>query len=482
MAKPVDPSDVPAPLSTRGRLNGWKEIAAYLNKGVRTVQRWEKELGLPVRRMGTGRAEIVFAVAAEIDAWRRGAEKAADYQVRPGEEDDTGPREVSPHPASDAADPQPVGDAPSPDHARPPRLLRFLVIAIAIVAVAAVALGVAAWWKAAGGGEPFEVRVERGGLRVYDESSTLLWEHRFELPLRETPEARADRRAGGAVIVDDLDGDGHREVLFATGAESMDFPHGLYCFDRRGVVRFRHRPQRGVTFGGIPCPGPWLPTLVTVTDEGGGRKAVWVVSVDRDQFPSVLEKVDANGTLLGEFWHPGIITCVKPATFGGRPVMLLGASNNEFRGAALAVVDRASPTGTAPAVLPKFTCRGCPAGKPTAYLVLPGGRVEEVQDNNTGVADIVHNDQGVLTVVVRHSLGFSRVGRGQGDMLGHTSYILSPELHPVSAQHQPDYRVLHNEAFRRGLFDHAFGEADDAALFPLRRWNETGFDLVWPSS
>jgi len=26
-------------------LNSWKEIAAYLNRGVRTVQRWETERG-----------------------------------------------------------------------------------------------------------------------------------------------------------------------------------------------------------------------------------------------------------------------------------------------------------------------------------------------------------------------------------------------------------------------------------------------------
>ena len=31
-------------------LNGWKEIANYLGKGVRTVQRYERTLALPVRR------------------------------------------------------------------------------------------------------------------------------------------------------------------------------------------------------------------------------------------------------------------------------------------------------------------------------------------------------------------------------------------------------------------------------------------------
>lgn len=31
-------------------LNSWKEVATYLGRGIRTVQRWERELGLPIRR------------------------------------------------------------------------------------------------------------------------------------------------------------------------------------------------------------------------------------------------------------------------------------------------------------------------------------------------------------------------------------------------------------------------------------------------
>lgn len=31
-------------------LDSWKEIATYLDKAVRTVQRWEKQEGLPVHR------------------------------------------------------------------------------------------------------------------------------------------------------------------------------------------------------------------------------------------------------------------------------------------------------------------------------------------------------------------------------------------------------------------------------------------------
>jgi hypothetical protein len=52
-------------------LNSWKEIATYLGRGVRTVQRWESELRLPVHRMGKSDRSPVFAFRAEVDGWLR---------------------------------------------------------------------------------------------------------------------------------------------------------------------------------------------------------------------------------------------------------------------------------------------------------------------------------------------------------------------------------------------------------------------------
>lgn len=52
------------------RLESWKEIAAYLNRGVRTVQRWEKREGLPVYRHRHDKRGTVHAFRTEIDAWR----------------------------------------------------------------------------------------------------------------------------------------------------------------------------------------------------------------------------------------------------------------------------------------------------------------------------------------------------------------------------------------------------------------------------
>ena len=62
-------------MSGTGRLDSWKEIASYLRRGVRTAQRWERDAGLPVRRV-TADGGAVYAFQSDIDAWwqRRGVD------------------------------------------------------------------------------------------------------------------------------------------------------------------------------------------------------------------------------------------------------------------------------------------------------------------------------------------------------------------------------------------------------------------------
>jgi hypothetical protein len=50
-------------------LNSWKEIAAYVGRGVRTVQRWETQLGLPVHRPAGKDHSAVLAFSSELDEW-----------------------------------------------------------------------------------------------------------------------------------------------------------------------------------------------------------------------------------------------------------------------------------------------------------------------------------------------------------------------------------------------------------------------------
>lgn len=69
--RPPDSAVTDRPASDR--LETWGEIAAYLGREIRTVQRWEKAMGLPVRRLGAGPDKLsrVFALKHELDVWWR---------------------------------------------------------------------------------------------------------------------------------------------------------------------------------------------------------------------------------------------------------------------------------------------------------------------------------------------------------------------------------------------------------------------------
>jgi hypothetical protein len=111
-----------APPGPEDRLDSWKEIAGYLKRGVRTVQRWEQASGLPVHRLDLDRRGSVYAYKQELDAWW-------DRRRRPGSEETT---ELS---ASETATDQPlyaVLAAPRPRN----RLWLIIAIAAGLLALA----------------------------------------------------------------------------------------------------------------------------------------------------------------------------------------------------------------------------------------------------------------------------------------------------------------------------------------------------------
>jgi hypothetical protein len=50
-------------------LRSWQEIANYLHRGIRTVQRWEGKFGMPVHRFGSAQRSAVVAFPQELDIW-----------------------------------------------------------------------------------------------------------------------------------------------------------------------------------------------------------------------------------------------------------------------------------------------------------------------------------------------------------------------------------------------------------------------------
>lgn len=70
-------------------LSGWKDIATYLNKGVRTVQRYERFMALPVRHPSGRSKGGVIATKAELDAWVAASPLRKTYRLHHGQAGET---------------------------------------------------------------------------------------------------------------------------------------------------------------------------------------------------------------------------------------------------------------------------------------------------------------------------------------------------------------------------------------------------------
>jgi TolB-like protein/Tfp pilus assembly protein PilF len=105
---PSAPGRLAEPPPNEPRLESWGEIAAYLRRDIRTVQRWERSHGLPVRRLVIGKQGQVYAYRSELDAWQRsrqpGFEDPSSLQAAPS------PQEPPEVPPADAEDDSPQQD------------------------------------------------------------------------------------------------------------------------------------------------------------------------------------------------------------------------------------------------------------------------------------------------------------------------------------------------------------------------------------
>jgi TolB-like protein len=78
---PSNGGETPAPGAGPGqRLDSWKEIAGYLKRHVTTVQRWERQEGLPVHRHVHDKLGSVYAYTFELDDWWGNRAEKVEYE------------------------------------------------------------------------------------------------------------------------------------------------------------------------------------------------------------------------------------------------------------------------------------------------------------------------------------------------------------------------------------------------------------------
>lgn len=126
------------------RFDSWKEIAAYLKREVRTVQRWEKSEGLPIRRHQHQKQGSVFAYKSELDAWRTDRQSVIDAPD-PSEAseplDRAEPAVVEEDSETDGQAQAEVAEGSGASPAAPPGAPRGRIVAAAIVFVVLCGVG-----------------------------------------------------------------------------------------------------------------------------------------------------------------------------------------------------------------------------------------------------------------------------------------------------------------------------------------------------
>jgi Tol biopolymer transport system component len=120
-----------SPEAPPGRLDSWKEIAAYLRRDVTTVQRWEKREGMPVHRHRHDKLGSVYAFRAELDEWARRRRIAVD-----------GPEGAEPAAAGGDADRAAAGTGGAAGATKRSRV----ILASGVVAALALAAALV-WWR-----------------------------------------------------------------------------------------------------------------------------------------------------------------------------------------------------------------------------------------------------------------------------------------------------------------------------------------------
>jgi len=121
------------PSNGRRRLDSWKEIAAFFGRDERTVNRWEKELALPVHRL-PGTKGRVYAYADELIAWSAGSRNGNGAALEPSGR----PASEVPPVAGPQVNGPSVGAVATPSRGRYRSAIR--VLAAAILGLGAVAL------------------------------------------------------------------------------------------------------------------------------------------------------------------------------------------------------------------------------------------------------------------------------------------------------------------------------------------------------
>lgn len=324
------------------RLDSWKTIAEYLGRDVRTVMRWSKAQGLPVRRVAGGKGRSVYAFAEEIDEWLKG--RTPD--------------------AADAEPARPAQDADAPPLPAAPERGRVTRLAAVAATLLVIALGVIGpRIVSTRGTEPSEVAIDRRGVHrvTADGASSLIFS--FERLPGAVPLSRTTSES-----LLDLDDDGTLDVVAAISVQEQLDERRVHSgrilrLDAGGPLRWSHEVADAFTMGDTVFRGPWAIVDWQVSPPGGAR-ALALAAHHYTWWPGLVAVVGADGARISTFVNAGWVEGVR---WLDRDRLVVAGFNNP-RDAGMVAIISPSSGGHLPEARAEFRCASCGDGRPTAYV------------------------------------------------------------------------------------------------------------------
>lgn len=409
------------PIPPGKRLDSWKAIAEYLQRDVATVARWEKTLGLPVRRIaGAGRS--VFADTAEIDEWLR--------TTKPGPE--TPDLTVTP-----PADPTPPSVPTTPARTRVGMLLAL------VTAVAAILLGVVAPRESAPAAD-LRIEVTSTGVVARDAAGGERWRHPFPTDYRTMVPAEPSQVVGGA-------DPGIYFGIVARELRANDQVEGgtLNFFSLDGVPQRSFSFDDQVNFNDTSYGAPWVLASFAANEENG-RHRVAISAHHHMWNPGLVTILDERWQRRGTFVHDGWIEQVR---WLGPERLLVGGFSNGHNGGMVALLDAAALDGQGPepAGSPQF-CQNCGTGAPLRMFVFPRSEFNRVTASRFNRA-LVTTWTGGLVAQTREVLS------ADGDVTA--IYEFSPSFDLIGAKFNERYWDMHRALEVEGKLTHSRAHCPD---------------------
>lgn len=326
------------------RLDSWKAISAYLGRDESTVRRWERDAGLPVRRVPGARRSSVFANSAELDAWLN--------MSAPGARD--APAATSPMPAQ----------AP----ARSAFGRKPLWLAVVALSVAGAALAV---WHLAAHEAIARAELAPTGIVARNAAGAEAW--RFPFPSGERWVGLDARSTPVDVLGPPSPGVLAGVALWIRDSDERVRGGELLRLSVSGDLQRRFAFDDTVRFGERDYTAPWGLTDFRVNNSGG---PAWIAVAGHHYawWPSVLAILDEHGERRGTFVNAGWIERLQ---WLSRDRLVVAGFNEALNGGVVALVDPAHLNGQVP--LPdefsKFRCSNCGRDLPVRYVVMPRSEV-----------------------------------------------------------------------------------------------------------